>query len=67
MTTLSSVIFLVSGTHKLASIAIFNHATSGEFGLAAAKSVVILALAGAAMAAIWWIERRGGRRLAGIR
>jgi iron(III) transport system permease protein len=67
MTTLSSVIFLVSGTHKLASVAIFNHATSAEFGLAAAKSVVILLLAGAAMMAIWWIERRGGRRLAGIR
>lgn len=67
MTTLSSVIFLVSGTYKLASVSIFNHASGGEFGLAAAKSVVILVLAGVAMAAIWWIERRGGRRLAGIR
>jgi iron(III) transport system permease protein len=67
MTTLSSVIFLVSGTHKLAAVAIFNHATSAEFGQAAAKSVVILALSGVAMVAIWWLERRGGRRLAGIR
>jgi len=67
MTTLSSVIFLVSGDHKLASVAIFNHAGSGDFGQAAAKSVVILAWAGAAMAAIWWLEQRGGRRLAGLR
>jgi iron(III) transport system permease protein len=67
MTTLSSVIFLVSGTHKLAAVAIFNHANGGEYGLAAAKSVAILALAGVAMAVIWWLERRGGRRLAGIR
>jgi iron(III) transport system permease protein len=67
MTTLSSVIFLVSGDHKLASVAIFNHAGSGDFGQAAAKSVVILAWAGLAMAAIWALEQRGGRRLMGIR
>lgn len=67
LTTLSSVIFLVSGDHKLASVAIFNQAGSGDFGQAAAKSVVILAWAGLAMAAIWWIEQRGGRRLAGLR
>lgn len=67
MTTLSSVIFLVSGDHKLASVAIFNHAGSGDYGQAAAKSVVILAWAGLAMAAIWWLEQRGGRRLAGLR
>jgi iron(III) transport system permease protein len=67
MTTLSSVIFLVSGTHKLASVAIFNHATGGDFGGAAAKSVVILALAGIAMTGIWWLDRRDRARLGGIR
>ncbi len=67
LTTLSSVIFLVSGTHKLASVAIFNQAGGGDYGGAAAKSVVMLALAGAAMAAIALIERRDRLRLGGIR
>lgn len=58
LTTLSSVIFLVSGNHKLASVAIFNHAASGEFGYAGAKSVVLLAIALMAMALIWLIERK---------
>ncbi len=62
LTTLSSVIFLVSGNHKLAAVSIFNHATSSEFGYAAAKSVVILVVAVAAMAAIWWVEARGRGR-----
>jgi iron(III) transport system permease protein len=67
MTTLSSVIFLVSGAHKLASVAIFNEANGGDYGGAAAKSVAILALAGAAMAGIWALERRDRARLGGIR
>ncbi len=67
LTTLSSVIFLVSGTHKLASVAIFNQAGGGDYGGAAAKSVVMLALAGAAMAAIALLERRDRMRLGGIR
>jgi iron(III) transport system permease protein len=62
MTTLSSVIFLVSGEHKLASVAIFHHANSGEFGFAAAKAVAILAVALAAMGAVWWFESRAPRR-----
>ena len=61
LTTLSSIIFLVSGDHKLASVAIYNHATSGEYGLAAAKSVVLLAFASAAMILIWLFERRSVR------
>lgn len=62
LTTLSSVIFLISGDHKLASVAIFNHASSGEFGYAAAKSLVILALSGIAMGFAWMIERRSGQK-----
>ncbi len=66
MTTLSSIIFLVSGDHKLASVAIFNHANSGEYGYAAAKSVAVLGIALLAMALIAITERRGtivpGRR-----
>ncbi len=65
MTTLSSVIFLISGDHKLAAVAIFNHANSGEYGYAAAKSVAILAIAGAAMAAIWLCDRRLPRARSG--
>lgn len=57
LTTLSSVIFLVSGNHKLASVAIFNHANSGEYGYAAAKSLVLLAFALTAIALARLIER----------
>jgi iron(III) transport system permease protein len=58
LTTLSSVIFLVSGNHKLASVAIFNHAVSGDFGYAAAKSLALLGFALAAMVFAWLIENR---------
>ncbi|WP_372000010.1 ABC transporter permease [Tistrella mobilis] len=58
LTTLSSVIFLVSGDYKLAAISIFNDANSSDFGPAAAKSVALLVLALAAMAALSAIERR---------
>ncbi|MDF2810489.1 MAG: hypothetical protein K0S56_1520 [Microvirga sp.] len=58
LTTLSSVIFLVSGNHKLASVAIFNHATSGDYGYAAAKSLVLLGFALAGMGLAWLIENR---------
>ncbi len=57
MTTLSAVIFLVSGDHKLASVAIFNHATGGEFGYAAAKSLAIMMSAGVAMALVARFDR----------
>ncbi|MGO4739245.1 ABC transporter permease [Bosea sp. 2KB_26] len=70
LTTLSSIIFLVSGNHKLASVAIFNHASSGEFGYAAAKSLVLLAFALAAIGLARLIERRrepGRRRLSPLR
>lgn len=62
LTTLSSVIFLVSGDYKLASVTIFNHATSGDFGYAGAKSVILLALALTAMALIWLIDQPPGAR-----
>jgi iron(III) transport system permease protein len=64
MTTLSSVIFLVSGDHNLASVAIFNHANSSNFGFAAAKSVAVLAVAAIAMILIWLYERRVAPRSA---
>lgn len=57
MITLSSVIFLVSGGHRLASVSIFNQANGGDLGYAAAKSVAILAVAVAAMAVGGWIGR----------
>lgn len=58
LTTLSSVIFLVSGNHKLASVAIFNHALSGDYGYAAAKSLALLGFALAAMGLAWLVENR---------
>lgn len=58
LTTLSSVIFLVSGNHKLASVAIFNHATSGDYGYAAAKSLALLGFALVAMGLVWLVENR---------
>jgi iron(III) transport system permease protein len=61
LTTLSSVIFLISGDHKLAAVAIFNHASSGEFGYAAAKSLALLLFAGLAMALVARLERKGAR------
>ncbi len=57
MTTLSSVIFLVSGDHKLAAVAIFNDASGGQYGPAAAKSMAVLGLSGLAMLAIWLHDR----------
>lgn len=62
LTTLSSVIFLVSGDHKLASVTIFNHATSGDFGYAGAKSVILLALALVAMTLVWLIDQPPGKK-----
>jgi iron(III) transport system permease protein len=62
MTTLSSVIFLVSGGHKLAAVEIFNHANDGDFGFAAAKSLIIFVIALAAISLIWRIDARATRR-----
>lgn len=62
LTTLSSIIFLVSGDHKLASVSIFNHALSGDFGYAGAKSVILLAFALTAMVLIWILDRPPGER-----
>lgn len=59
LTTLSAVVFLVSPSHKLASVAIFEAAERGTYGLASALSVTILALVFAVMGIIHWMERRG--------
>lgn len=57
LTTLSSIIFLVSGDMPLASVAILNFASSSNYGYAAAKSVGLLAASVLAMGLVWWIER----------
>lgn len=57
LTTLSSIIFLVSGDNPLASVAILNFASSSNYGYAAAKSVGLLAASVLAMGLVWWIER----------
>lgn len=59
LTTLSAVIFLVSPTHKLASVEIFGAAESGYYGAASAISVTILLIVFVVMGANHWMERRG--------
>ncbi len=58
MTTLSSVIFLVSGRYPLAAVTIFNQATGVDYGSAAAKSVTILAIVLVTVAVAFAVERR---------
>jgi iron(III) transport system permease protein len=62
MTTLSSVIFLVSGSHKLVAVEIFNHANDSDFGFAASKSLIIFVIALMAISLIWRIERNAAHR-----
>ncbi|MET3899258.1 iron(III) transport system permease protein [Devosia sp. UYZn731] len=57
LTTLSSIIFLVSGNSDLASVAIFNAASSSSYGYAAAKSVGLLVVSALAMGVVVWVER----------
>ncbi len=59
LTTLSAVIFLVSPTHKLASVSIFDAAEAGHYGAASAISVTILVIVFAVMGANHWMERHG--------
>ncbi len=65
LTTLSSIIFLVSGNVQLASVAIFNAAQDSSYGYAAAKSVGLLAVSVLAMGTVWWIEK-STRRAQGL-
>lgn len=61
LTTLSSIIFLVSGNTDLASVAIFSSASSSQYGYAAAKSVGLLVASALAMGLVAWIERQTRR------
>jgi len=61
LTTLSSIIFLVSGTSDLASVAIFNAASASNYGDAAAKSVGLLVVSALAMALVALVDRRTRR------
>lgn len=61
LTTLSSIIFLVSGNTDLASVAIFNAASSSNYGYAAAKSVGLLGVSALAMGLVAWIDKRTRR------
>ncbi len=63
LTTLSSVIFLVSPDHMLASVAIFDFASGAYYGLACSKSTVILCLVALVMLATGLFERLGPRRV----
>jgi iron(III) transport system permease protein len=61
LTTLSSLIFLVSGNTDLASVAILSAASSSNYGYAAAKSVGLLVVSAMAMCLVAWIEQRTRR------
>jgi len=61
LTTLSSIIFLVSGNIDLASVAIFSAASASNYGYAAAKSVGLLAVSALAMGVVVWVERQTRR------
>ena len=61
LTTLSSVIFLVSGNTRMASVAIFSAASTSNYGYAAAKSVGLLAASALAMGLVAWVERHTRR------
>jgi iron(III) transport system permease protein len=62
MTTLSSIIFLVSPDHQLASVRIFSFAGAARYGLACALSTAIIAIVLTAMIAAWRLERPAKRR-----
>lgn len=61
MTSLSSIVFLISPSNKLASFAIFYSAISSHFGSACAMSVAMLVIVFAAMGLMAWFERYGPR------
>lgn len=61
LTTLSSIIFLVSGNIDLASVAIFSAASTSNYGYAAAKSVGLLVVSALAMGIVVWVERQTRR------
>jgi len=64
MTTVSAVIFLVSARHEMATVYIINRAINGDYGLAIAYSIGLIALMIAAIALIHALvgQRRLGRR-----
>lgn len=58
MTTLSSIVFLVSPDHQMASARIFTLAGNARYGLACALSTAIIGLVGLVMACAWRLEAR---------
>ena len=61
--TFSAVVFLRGPGINLASVAIFDTASNTFYGLACAMSVTIMAVAGIAMALIWFLSRHGPQAL----
>ena len=59
MTSLSSVIFLISASNKLASQAIFSLAFTSNYSAASAMSVAMLLVVFAVMGTMWYMERHG--------
>ena len=66
VTSVSAVIFLVSGEYNLATVYIVGRAEFGEYGVAIVYSAVLIAIMVTALVAIQALvgERRIGRRTA---
>jgi iron(III) transport system permease protein len=65
MTTVSAVIFLVSAQYEMATVFIINRAINGDYGLAIAYSVALIAIMLVAVGLIQLLvgERKVGRRV----
>jgi iron(III) transport system permease protein len=61
MTTLSSIVFLVSPDHQMASARIFTLSGNARYGLACAMSTAIMGVVVIAMAGAWRLESASGR------
>ena len=61
MTAISAVIFLVSANYNLLTVRVMQHVDKGQFGYAAALSVILMAIVFAAVGVMNFVLRRFGR------
>lgn len=61
MTAISAVIFLVSANYNLLTVRVMQHVDKGQFGYAAALSVILMAIVFVAVGIMNLILRRFGR------
>ena len=61
MTAISAVIFLVSANYNLLTVRVMQHVDKGQFGYAAALSVILMAIVFVAVGIMNFILKRFGR------